>query len=233
MPILIDRVIAPYFATNCWILSEGVGQEALIVDPGIAQPNLVKAIRDKLTEHHLKAVAILITHGHLDHFYSVLPLQADSGINNVLIHESDRDLLSNPEHALGDQGRSLLKELSNKFNLSSNFEPEGIQALRGGSNLTLAGMKVDIAHAPGHTPGSILATVEDSYLISGDTLFAGSIGRTDLPRGSTSDMAITLREKIATLPDHLQVLPGHGDRTNIGTELRSNPYLRAAIEGRL
>jgi glyoxylase-like metal-dependent hydrolase (beta-lactamase superfamily II) len=94
-------------------------------------------------------------------------------------------------------------------------------------------MKATVLHAPGHTPGSIVVTLNDEIAITGDVLFKGSIGRTDLPRGSLSDMERTLREKIATLSDDLQVLPGHGERTTIGEELRTNDYLKAAMNGKL
>ena len=99
--------------------------------------------------------------------------------------------------------------------------------------LQLAGLSLRFAHTPGHTPGSVIVTVADQFLISGDLLFAGSIGRTDLPRGSLSDMERSLREKILPLPDELKVLPGHGRTTTIGAERSSNPFLRAAMEGRL
>ncbi|MEY3430290.1 MAG: hypothetical protein RJB30_222 [Actinomycetota bacterium] len=233
MTLLVDRVIAPYFATNCWILSSGPGSEAIVVDPGIAQPNLVSEIKSKLIEHRLKVVALFITHGHLDHIYSVVPLQEDAGISKVIIHKDDRDLLGAPERAMGEQGLALFRELSRNFGGNLNFEPSGIETVDEGADLTLAGLRFRIQNTPGHTPGSIIATVEESHLITGDTLFAGSIGRTDLPRGSISDMATSLREKIAILPEHLEVLPGHGDRTILGSELRSNPYLLAALEGRL
>ena len=94
-------------------------------------------------------------------------------------------------------------------------------------------MNVQVIHTPGHTPGSLVFQVDDELLISGDTLFAGSIGRTDLPRGSISDMERSLREKIAPLPGHLRVLPGHGNETRMERELKENPYLRQAITGTL
>lgn len=112
-------------------------------------------------------------------------------------------------------------------------EPDEVYELTDGMELQLAGLSLRFAHTPGHTPGSVIVTVADQLLISGDLLFAGSIGRTDLPRGSLSDMERSLREKILPLPDELKVLPGHGRTTTIGAERRSNPFLRAAMEGRL
>lgn len=230
--LLVDRVIAPYFATNCWILAGSRGSECIIVDPGIAEPNLVAAIQQRIKAHGLKPVAILITHGHLDHTFSVLPLQRDLESCKVLIHRADRDLLIRPELAMGAQGLALFKELSLKFG-GALEEPEGVAEIGKDHQITIAGLQLRIIHTPGHTPGSIVAVVSEEVLVSGDTLFAGSIGRTDLPRGSISDMQISLREKIATLAGDLEVLPGHGDRTRLERELSSNQYLRAAIEGRL
>lgn len=230
--ILVDRVVAPYFATNCWILSPSKQGECIIIDPGIAEPNLVKAIRDRVAANGLKIVAILITHGHLDHTFSLVPLQEDVGTSKVLVHRADRDLLSKPELAMGPQGIALFRELSLKFG-GSISEPEGIEEIHKDATIKIAGLSLRILNTPGHTPGSIVAVVNDEILVSGDTLFAGSIGRTDLPRGSISDMQISLREKIATLPGHLEVLPGHGDRTRLEREMTSNPYLIGALEGRL
>jgi len=87
--MLIDRVIAPYFETNCWILATGVGQECIIVDPGMAKPNLVKSIKEKIAEHNLKPVAVLITHGHIDHIFSVLPLQKRFQCAHLLLQQTD------------------------------------------------------------------------------------------------------------------------------------------------
>lgn len=229
---LIDRVIAPYYATNCWIIAPTPRGECIVVDPGIAEPNLVAAIKERISAHGLKVVAILITHGHLDHTFSLLPLQEDVGTAQVLVHRADRDLLANPELAMGPHALGLFQELSSKFG-STMAEPEGVMEIHKDARMNIAGMSIRIINTPGHTPGSIIAVVEDEILISGDTLFAGSIGRTDLPRGSLSDMQISLREKIAPLPGHLEVLPGHGDRTRLEREMVSNPYLIAALEGRL
>ena len=112
-------------------------------------------------------------------------------------------------------------------------EPERTWSIDSDSQAKLGGMNFSFRHAPGHTPGSTLAIVEDELLVSGDVLFKDGIGRTDLPRGSMSDMEITLREKIATLPPHLRVLPGHGDESRMDAELKSNQYLKAATQGRL
>ena len=228
----MDRVVAEFFATNCWIIAPSENSECIVVDPGIAVPSMVKSIKARITEANLKPVAILITHGHLDHHFSLLPLQQDCGAG-VLIHKSDRALLSKPERGLGAQGLALMKELVDRYGTHQFAEPESITELSEENNLEVAGMKMFIQSTPGHTPGSIIANVDNELLITGDTLFKGSIGRTDLPRGSISDMERTLREKIATQSGHLEVLPGHGERTRVDIELATNPYIAAALEGRL
>jgi len=232
MGLFVDRVVADFFATNCWIIAPNRNSECVIVDPGIAVPNLVSSIKEKMSKANLKPVAILITHGHLDHHFSLLPLQQDCGAG-VLIHEKDRDLLSKPEKGLGVQGLALMKDLVDKYGTHEFAEPENVTELSEENSLEIAGMKMLIQSTPGHTPGSIIARVDDELLITGDTLFRGSIGRTDLPRGSISDMERTLREKIATQAGHLEVLPGHGERTRVDIELATNPYVAAALDGRL
>jgi hydroxyacylglutathione hydrolase len=224
--LLVDRVIAKAFATNCWILSGAESGEALLVDPGIGDPYLHKALLDRCRELALHPVATFLTHGHLDHMFSVAPLCASAQIP-AYIHSDDRELLTHPERALSKGSQALIPT-------GATFaEPEEVLELRDGTRLEIAGLSLTFHHTPGHTPGSMIALVSDIHLLSGDLLFAGSIGRTDLPRGSLRDMESSLREKIAPLPDELQVLPGHGRTTTIGAERRKNPFLRAAMEGRL
>ena len=221
--MLIDRVVAPYFETNCWILATEAGQEAVIVDPGIGRPNLVKSISEKISEHKLKPVAVLITHGHLDHMFSVVPLTTEIPMR-TFISPDDRFLLTNPLAALDKGGVS--EQLITTFGADFK-EPSDVVELEDFSRFEIAGLDIGAIFAPGHTQGSVVFTVNDEQLISGDVLFAGSIGRTDLPTGSASDMRKTLRERILTLPDGLNVLPGHGGQTTIATERVRNPYLQS------
>jgi len=222
--MLIDRVIAPYFETNCWILATGIGQECIIVDPGIAKPNLVKNIVEKVSEHNLKPVAILITHGHLDHIFSVLPLTKEIPMR-TFITGADRFLLTDPTGAIDKGGVS--EQLIATFGGDKFMEPSDVIEVEDFSQFEIAGLQIGAIFAPGHTKGSVLYTVDNQQLISGDVLFAGSIGRTDLPTGSASDMRKTLRERILTLPDELNVLPGHGGQTTIAIERVRNPYLQS------
>jgi glyoxylase-like metal-dependent hydrolase (beta-lactamase superfamily II) len=221
--VLIDRVIAPYFETNCWILALGTGQECIIVDPGMAKPNLVNEIEQKVSELKLKPVAIFITHGHLDHTFSVLPLTKQVPMR-TFVTGADRFLLTDPMGALDRGGVS--EQFLRAFGVEKFKEPDEIVELEDFSTFEVAGMQITSIFAPGHTKGSVIFTVENKQLISGDVLFAGSIGRTDLPTGSASQMRKTLRDRILTLPDGLNVLPGHGGQTTIGTERVRNPYLQ-------
>jgi glyoxylase-like metal-dependent hydrolase (beta-lactamase superfamily II) len=221
--VLIDRVIAPYFETNCWILALGTGQECIIVDPGMAKPNLVNEIEQKVSELKLKPVAVFITHGHLDHTFSVLPLTKQVPMR-TFVTGADRFLLTDPMGALDRGGVS--EQFLRAFGVEKFREPDEIVELEDFSSFEVAGMQITSIFAPGHTKGSVIFTVENQQLISGDVLFAGSIGRTDLPTGSASQMRKTLRDRILTLPDGLNVLPGHGGQTTIGLERVRNPYLQ-------
>lgn len=234
MSLLVDRVIAPYYQTNCWIIAPSAGSECILVDPGIAIPSLKPAIDDVLNRHSLRVGGVIITHGHLDHTFSLISKIDDFVGIDCYVHESDRDLLSFPERAMGPQSQTLVAELKSASLITEGFqEPDSTYAIKDGERINLGEMSAVFHHAPGHTPGSILVTINEEILVTGDVLFKGSIGRTDLPRGSLSDMERTLREKIATQPTDLRVLTGHGDETTIGEELRSNRYLMAAQEGRL
>ena len=221
--MLIDRVIAPYFETNCWILALGTGQECIIVDPGMAKPNLVNEIEQKVSELKLKPVAVFITHGHLDHTFSVLPLTKRVPMR-TFVTGADRFLLTDPMGALDRGGVS--EQFLRAFGVEKFKEPDDVVELEDFSTFEVAGLQITSIFAPGHTKGSVMFTVDNQQLISGDVLFAGSIGRTDLPTGSASQMRKTLRDRILTLPDGLNVLPGHGGQTTIGTERVRNPYLQ-------
>lgn len=224
--ILIDRVVAKAFATNCWILSGPGSDQALLVDPGIGDPYLHGALLERCGELGIEPVATFLTHGHLDHMFSIAPLCAAAEIP-AYIHSADRQLLTQPERALTKSTQAMIP------NGLTFVEPEEVHELTNGLNLEIAGLQLTFHHTPGHTPGSTISVVSNQFLLSGDVLFAGSIGRTDLPLGSLRDMEVSLREKIVPLPDELEVLPGHGRTTTIGAERRTNSFLRAAAEGKL
>lgn len=207
---------APMFATNCWILAAEKGSECIIVDPGM--PDISAEIEMIIEEEGLKPVAVLLTHGHLDHTFSVIPL-ADGYSIPAYIHSEDRKALLHPELLLS-------KEFASSLATKEWNEPNEVRELKNNQKFEAVGLDITAIHAPGHTAGSLMFTVNDEVLISGDVLFAGSIGRTDQPTGSSEAMARTLKTKIIPLGDHLRVLPGHGPDTTIEYERRSNPYLK-------
>ena len=221
--MLVRQVVADFFETNCWIIAKGANQECLVVDPGISRPSLVNRIKEEIQRFKLKPVAIVVTHGHLDHTYSVLPLSKEFPMRTY-ISKKDKYLLQDPYAALHkDSGIQYLIDQIAKENIG---EPSDVYALSDVENFEIAGMKIESKLAPGHTAGSMVFEVESEFLISGDVLFAGAIGRTDLPTGSMPMMKKTLKNIILKMTDELNVLPGHGVQTTIAEEKRSNPYLQ-------
>ena len=224
---------AAAFATNCYVLATAAGQECLVVDPGIGvEPRLAEV----LAEHRLRPAAVLLTHGHLDHVYSVTPVCG--GDTAAYVHEDDRYRLSDPL-ALVDP--ALLAMLQQQFGRRVTWrEPEHLVSIRDRQVLDLAGLSLTALHAPGHTEGSVMFTLPDvpdqlrdqtgttATCVSGDVLFAGSIGRCDLPGGDPAAMERSLRDVVLPLPDDMLVLPGHGPGTTIGRERVSNPYLQGS-----
>ena len=214
--MLVRSFPAPMFATNCWVIAPSEGSECIIVDPGM--PDISHEIEMIIEEHKLKPVAALLTHGHLDHTFSITPL-ADGYDIPAYIHSEDRRFIADPAGIHGEQFNSQLQGM--------NFtEPKKVQELKNGSTVQLLDMNITAIHAPGHTRGSLMFTINDEILISGDVLFAGSIGRTDLPTGSAKDMTQTLKSKVLPLSDDLRVLTGHGPETTIKFERKNNPYLK-------
>ena len=209
------------FATNCWILATKKGSECVIVDPGM--PDVSFEVSSIVENNNLKPVAVLATHGHLDHTYSIKPICDGYGIP-TLIHPDDRPFLAAPEKLHG-------VEFTANFITEKFFESKEIREVKSGEILDLVGMKFEVIHAPGHTRGSIMFKVDDEILISGDVLFKGSIGRTDLPTGSSTDMTDSLLKKVLPLADSLRVLPGHGPETTIGDERKYNSFLKQIIAG--
>lgn len=213
--MLIAGFPAGSFAANCYVVAAEAGGECVIVDPG---QDAAAGIEEILTEHRLKPAAVLLTHGHIDHVWSVAPVCGAKDIP-AFIHPADRDLLSDPAKGfpLGT-GQQLFGGL--QFT-----EPDDVRELTDGLTLDLVGLSIVVDHRPGHTQGSVTFATGGT-LFSGDLLFAGSIGRTDLPGGDDAAMAASLRRTME-LPDETIVLAGHGPQTTIGAERHSNPFLRA------
>ncbi|HET9896393.1 MAG TPA: MBL fold metallo-hydrolase [Streptosporangiaceae bacterium] len=213
--MLIAGFAAGSFAANCYVIATGPGADCLIVDPGQdAEPG----IAELLAEYRLRPVAALATHGHIDHIWSIAPLCDAAGIP-AYIHQADRALLSDPARGIS---REIGKQIFGGLTFS---EPADVLELADGMTLELAGVSLVVDHAPGHTPGSVAFRL-DGTMFSGDLLFAGSIGRTDLPGGDYQAMLDSLSRVCLSLPDETVVLSGHGPQTTIGAERASNPFLQ-------
>ena len=215
--MLVTGFPAGAFAANCYIVAPAPGEECVIIDPG---QDAERGIEELLARYRLKPVAVLLTHGHIDHVWSVGPVCGAKGIP-AWIHPADRGLLADPARGLAlNVGQEL-------FGGITFTEPDDVRELTDGAILELAGVELTVGHVPGHTPGSVTfrGGADDlDALFSGDLLFAGSIGRTDLPGGDHAAMLKSLARTL-TLPDETVVLPGHGPQTTVGAERRTNPFL--------
>jgi hydroxyacylglutathione hydrolase len=226
--VLIEGFPAGSFAANCYVLAQAPGEDCLIIDPG---QDSAGGIEEIVTRHRLRPVAALATHGHIDHIWSIAPVCDGAGIP-AYIHPADRALLTDPARGISAQvGRQI-------FGGMTFAEPADVIELAGGMTLDLAGISLVIDHAPGHTPGSVTfrlptdpaAEADDisevGALFSGDLLFAGSIGRTDLPGGDYQTILDSLARVCLPLPGDTVVLAGHGPLTTIGAERAHNPFLK-------
>ena len=223
--MLVRGFPAAAFATNCYVVAASEGAPCVVVDPGIGVEDQLDAL---LREHDLQPVAVLLTHGHVDHTFSVAPVCGARGIP-AYVHPDDRDQLADPVKYLSPQSGQLFG------GRLTYTEPDDVLLLDPAAPLELAGLRIGIDVAPGHTTGSVMFRLpgEESdgeagapVVLSGDVLFAGSIGRTDLPGGSWEAMQRTLADVVLPLPDETVVLPGHGPATTMERERASNPYLR-------
>lgn len=216
--MLITGFPAGSWGTNCYVLASGPGEPCLVVDPG---QDSIAGVQEILREHRLLPAAVLLTHGHIDHIWSVAPLTDEFDIP-ALIHADDRYRLADPAGSSFSAAREqLLAMTKNALELT---EPSEVREFVDGDVLDIAGIRVTVRHAPGHTEGSSVFLAGE-VMFSGDLLFAGSIGRTDLPGGDHARMTESLRRVVLTADDDCVVLPGHGAQTTIGAEKATNPFL--------
>jgi hydroxyacylglutathione hydrolase len=217
--VLIAGFPAGSFAANCYLVATGPGAECLIIDPG---EDAEQGIDEIIERYRLRPVAALLTHGHIDHIWSVAPVCGARDIP-AFIHPDDRALLTDPAKGLPlAPGQQL-------FGGITFSEPDDVRELTDGMTLQLAGIDLVVDYAPGHTPGSVTfrlpAAAEPGTIFTGDLLFAGSIGRTDLPGGDYETILTSLARVCLPLADETVVLSGHGPQTTIGAERAHNPFL--------
>jgi glyoxylase-like metal-dependent hydrolase (beta-lactamase superfamily II) len=220
--VLVVSFPAGVFGTNCYVLASASGAECVVIDPGM---EAVEPLADVLEEYRLKPVAVVLTHGHVDHTYSVVPVCAGYGIA-AYIHPEDGPMMADPVKWHGPALAPVLAGMSIP-------EPDELRFLTEDESLDLAGVVLTPRHAPGHTLGSTafeMALDDGPGLLSGDLLFAGSIGRVDLPGGSMAEMTASLARVVLPLDDATVVLPGHGPATTIGRERLTNPYLQDLVQ---
>ncbi|MCX6395225.1 MAG: MBL fold metallo-hydrolase [Propionibacteriales bacterium] len=225
--MLIAGFPAGPWGTNCYVVATGPGAECVIIDPGKDATAGVEAV---IAEHKLKPVSVLVTHGHVDHMWCVAPV-AGTYDATAYIHPLDRHLLANPMMGMSAETTAML--LGGKYEFA---EPDRVEELSDAQVLELAGLQFVVDHTPGHTEGSVVFRTpyreQDiaEVMFSGDLLFAGSIGRTDLPGGDHATMLESLRTKVLPLADNIVVLPGHGEQTSIGQERATNPFLADLLD---
>lgn len=224
---------AAAFATNCYVIAAAPGEECLVVDPGIG---VLPTLQEIFREHRLRPAAVLLTHGHLDHVYSVTPVcQGETpAVVPAYVHQDDRYRLTDPITYLDP---AIVAAFEQQFGAKASWtEPSEIVTLGDKESVSVAGIDLTTLHAPGHTEGSVMFGIDavpdgipaelDRTVITGDVIFAGSIGRTDLHGGSDAAMRRSLRDVVYPLPDTTLLLPGHGPATTMERERASNPYLR-------
>lgn len=197
--------------TNCYIVGCTETKEALIIDPGFDRNVEAERTLTEVDRHDLQVKYIVDTHGHPDHTSGNGVLKKSTGAP-ILIHEYDAPMLT-------EAGKSL----AGLFGLRA-ASPPADRLLHEGDIIQVGGVNLKVLHTPGHSRGSI-SLLGDEAVFTGDTLFAGSIGRTDFPGASFKEIINSIKSKLATLPDHLKVYPGHGPISTIGEEKRGNPFL--------
>lgn len=220
---------------NCYVLGDRTSGTAVVFDPGQGAADVLV---DALAAEGVRCEAILLTHGHLDHLWAAPELAARLDVP-VLLHPEDRWLWDDPAAAFGDLP---LETFEAQFGLRWDASDEHLSDLREGMALSFAGTAMTVRHTPGHTPGSCVflidlpaqreagvAATAEGLLVVGDLIFAGSVGRTDFPRGSSQELASSISRVVLTLPDGTEIHPGHGPATTVGAERAGNPFLRRIV----
>lgn len=208
MMMNIETLSLGPLGTNCYIISKN--EKCLIVDPG----GDAVVVKDYLKEHNLEPEAILLTHAHFDHIGAVDDLRKTYQLD-VYLHENEKDWLEKPE----------LNRSSFYFGEASAIVTDPPEHLFEQGIMTLGPFTFEVAHTPGHSPGSVsFIFKEEKFVVSGDVLFQQGIGRTDLPGGNIEQLAASIVDVLYQLPDDFEVFPGHGPSTVIGDEKEMNPF---------
>lgn len=228
--------------TNCYLVGDREAGICTVVDPGEGAAERVRGLLDDLD---VRCEAVLLTHGHLDHMWAAPELARDLEVP-VFLHPEDRWLWQDPGAGFGDMIPGGLEEA-----VGLRWEPpeEALEDLTDGQRLSFGGVSFTVRHTPGHTPGHCIflagdlagarvdfalgahdAAPVEGTLLSGDLLFRGAVGRTDLPRGSSQELLASLARTVLSLEDGTLVLPGHGPDTTVGVQRESNPFLRQVRE---
>jgi glyoxylase-like metal-dependent hydrolase (beta-lactamase superfamily II) len=208
--MIIETFPVGPLACNCTILGDEQAGEAIVIDPG----EEIGRIQKRLAAHGLKLKQILVTHGHIDHIGGALKLKRLTGAP-IYLNEGDLEQLA------------LMQEQASWVGVETPETAPPDESLADGMTVGLDAYPAKVLHTPGHTQGSVsLHFAPLKLLVAGDTLFAGSIGRTDLPGGNYEQIIDSIQTRLLALPDETKVMPGHGPASTIGAERRSNPFLR-------
>lgn len=209
----VSRFVFNMFGVNTYVIWDTETLEAAIVDPGMIDNGERKAIDEFIERNNLKMAQLLNTHMHLDHIFGNAYIKDKYGLE-IKAHPDDKFL------------GLTLNEQASRFHIPLTLTDCGLDVeLHDGDRLFIGNEPVDVISVPGHSPGSVaLYCPESDFVITGDAIFKGSIGRTDLPKGSQSQLLNSIEQRLFTLPDSTVVLPGHGPETTIGFEKAHNPY---------
>ena len=218
LPEVVEGYTVGRWQSNTYIVAARNAETAVVIDPGEDAGPLVA---ERLAALGLKAEAVLLTHGHLDHIWAAKEVCDAAGVE-AWIHPEDRWLLDDPGRALGVLGMPKLQI----------GVPERLNDLTDAQRLAFGGLDIEVRHTPGHTPGHCVF-LTDGIVFSGDLIFQGSIGRTDFPRGSLEDLMESIRRVVLPLDDGVVILSGHGAETTVGAERRTNPFVLADARGEL